>query len=368
MKGGELAMDRKLSKLGILLIIFTLMFLAACEGMVSPKPIERKEPVQEQNTEIDDKKLKIGFSMDTLEEERWPKDRDLFKEGVEALGSEVVIREAKGDDALQIVQAETLISEGIDILVIVPHNAEAVATIVNKAHSAGIKVISYDRLVKNSAIDLYISFDNELVGELQAKAITKLVPKGKYAYIGGANTDNNAHLIKKGVFSVLQPLIDKGDIQVVYDQWTENWSPENARANMEEALRINDNDIDAVIAANDSTAGGIIEALAAQGLVGKIPVAGQDADLAAAQRIVEGTQTMTIYKPIKTLAYEAAKVAIQMAKGEEIVTDRKINNGKMDIPSLLLPPIPVDKKNMDETIIADGFHLREDVYRGKSEK
>lgn len=355
-------MVRKLRKAFLLNLIFLLMLLAACEERVSTIPRESIEPEKERNTHLKEN-LKIGFSMDTLEEERWARDRDLFKEAVMALGAEVVIREAKGDDTLQIVQAETLISEGIDLLVIVPHNAEAVATIVSKAHSAGIKVISYDRLVNNSSVDLYISFDNELVGELQAQNITKLVPKGKYVYIGGANTDNNAHLVKKGVFNVLQSFIDRGDIQIVYDQWTENWTPENARANMEAALKINNNEIDAVIAANDATAGGVIKALEAQGLAGKIPVAGQDADLAAAQRIVEGTQTMTIYKPINTLAYEAARAAIKMAKGETIATDRKINNGKLEIPSLLLTPIAVDKNNIDETIIADGFHLRNEVYR-----
>jgi D-xylose transport system substrate-binding protein len=355
-------MGRKLRKAGLLNFIFHLLFMVACEGNVSKEPIKSREPKKEITTPVEEK-IKIGFSMDTLEEERWPKDRDLFMEAVEALGAEVIIREAKGDDALQIVQAERLISEGIDLLVIVPHNAEAVATIVNKAHSAGIKVISYDRLVKNSSVDLYISFDNELVGELQAQAITRLVPKGKYVYIGGANTDHNAHLLKKGVFNVLQPFIDRGDIQIVYDQWTENWDPENARTYMEAALKINKNEIDAVIAANDATAGGVIEALAAQGLTGKIPVAGQDADLAAAQRIVEGTQTMTIYKPIQTLAYEAAIVAIKMVNGETIPTDRKVNNGKLEIPSLLLPPIAVDKNNMDKTIIEDGFHFRDEVYK-----
>ncbi|MBT2704331.1 D-xylose ABC transporter substrate-binding protein [Chryseobacterium sp. ISL-80] len=343
-------------------LIFLLILLAACEEGVTPKLKENKEPEYESVVTDFDKKLKIGFSMDTLEEERWPRDRDFFKEAVESLGAEVVIREAKGDDTLQIVQAETLISEGVDLLVIVPHNAEAVATIVNKAHSSGIKVISYDRLVKNSSVDLYISFDNELVGELQAQAITKLVPKGKYVYIGGANTDNNAHLLKKGVFNVLQPFIDRGDIQVVYDQWTENWTPENAFANMEAALEINNNEIDAVIAANDATAGGVIKALEAQGLEGEIPVAGQDADLAAAQHIVQGTQTMTIYKPIKTLAYEAARAAIKMAGGETVATNRKMNNGKLEIPSLLLSPIAVDKDNIDDTIIADGFHKRDEVY------
>lgn len=358
-------MATTLRKVGLWILLFLLMILTACEEEVSPKN-EKKEPKNEGVADSGDK-LKIGFSMDTLEEERWPRDRDFFKEAVESLGADVMIREARGDDSLQIVHAETLISAGVDVLVIVPHNAEAVATIVNKAHNAGIKVISYDRLVKNSSVDLYISFDNELVGELQAKAITKLVPKGKYVYIGGANTDNNAHLLKQGVFNVLQPLIDKGDIQIVYDQWSENWTPENAYANMQAALKTNNNEIDAVIAGNDGTASGVIKALEAQGLAKKIPVAGQDAELAAAQRIVQGTQAVTIYKPIKTLAYEAAKAAIKMAEGETVKTNRKMNNGKLEIPSLLLTPIAVDKNNIDDTIIADGFHQRDQVYEKPTE-
>jgi D-xylose transport system substrate-binding protein len=308
-------------------------------------------------------KIKIGFSMDTLEEERWLKDRDLFKEAVEKLGAEVEIMAANGDDALQISQAESLISQGVDLLVVVPHNAEATAAIVGKAHLAGIKVISYDRLVKNADIDLYISFDNEKVGEMQAEAITKLVPKGKYIYIGGAVTDNNAHLFKKGVFNVLQPSIDRGDITVVYDQWTENWTPTNAYKNMQAALKANHNQIDAVIAANDATAGAVIKALAEQGLEGKIPVAGQDAELAAAQRIVEGTQTMTVYKPIRVLTREAAKVAVEMAKGEAVFAGKRVNNGKIEVPSVLLLPTAVNQSNIDWTIIKDGFHSREEVYK-----
>jgi D-xylose transport system substrate-binding protein len=301
--------------------------------------------------------------MDTLQEERWQKDRDLFRAAAEALGAEVEVMEANGDDAKQISQVETLISQGVDILVIVPHNAEATAAIVKKAHSAGIKVLAYDRLIKNADIDLYVSFDNEKVGELQAKAITSLVPVGKFVYIGGADTDNNAHLFKKGVFNVLQPLIDRGDITVVYDQWTKDWVPANALANMEAALEANDNRIDAVVAANDGTAGGVIQALSAQGLAGRIPVAGQDAELAAAQRIVEGTQTMTVYKPIKALAEKAAELAVKLAKGESPGAVRKVNNGKIEVPSVLLSPIAVDKYNIDETIIADGFHSKADVYK-----
>ena len=219
--------------------------------------------------------------------------------------------------------------------------------------------------MKNANIDLYVSFDNEEVGELQAKDITKLVPKGKYVYIGGADTDNNAHLFKKGVFNVLQPLIDNGDIKIVYDQWTKDWTPANALVNMQDALKANHNQIDAVIAANDATAGGIILALKEQGLAGKIPVAGQDAELAAVQRIVKGTQTMTVYKPIKALTMKTADLAVKMAKGEKLSATRKVNNGKIEVPSVFLSPIGVDKLNLDATIIADGYHSRQDIYKNQ---
>lgn len=304
----------------------------------------------------------IGFSLATLQEERWQRDRDLFVAAAEKLGAKVEVQAANNDEAKQISQAENLISQGVDVLVVVPQNADAAAAIVEKAHEAGVKVLAYDRLIRNSDLDLYVSFDNEKVGELQASAITKLVPKGKYVYIGGADTDNNAHLFKKGAFNILQPLIDSGDIEVVYDQWTRDWNPANALANMENALTANNNQIDAVVAANDGTAGGVIQALAAQGLAGKVPVSGQDAELAAVQRIVEGTQTMTVYKPIKALAEKAAELAVQLAKGEQIATDAAINNGKIDVPSVLLTPIAVTKDNIDDTIIADGFHSKEDVY------
>jgi D-xylose transport system substrate-binding protein len=312
-----------------------------------------------------DDKIVIGFSMDTLQEERWQRDRDLFVAKAEELGAEVIVQSANSDDAKQIAQAENMISQGVDVLVVVPHNAEASAAIVEKAHAAGIKVLSYDRIIKNADVDLLITFDNELVGELQAKAIVEQVPKGKYVYIGGADTDYNAHLFKKGAFSVLQPLIDSGDIEIVYEQWTKDWNPANALANMENALTANDNKIDAVVAANDGTAGGVIQALASQGLAGKIPVSGQDAELAATQRIVEGTQTMTVYKPIKNLAIKAAESVIKMAKGETVETNATVNNGKIDVPSILLEPIGVNKDNIDETVIADGFHSKEDVYKNQ---
>lgn len=336
-------------------LLFFGVILAGCE---EDKPVV---PVHKEKEEAPGP-VKVGFSMDTLEEERWVRDRDLFKQAVEEQGAEVLITEARGDDALQVLQAETLIAEGVDVLVIVPYNAEAAAAIVQKAHKAGIQVVSYDRLVRNADIDLYVSFDNERVGELQADAVTELVPKGKYVYIGGAETDYNAHLLKKGVFDVLKEPIDRGEIQVVYDEWTDNWLPENAYDNMKEALEANGQDIDAVIAANDATAGMAEKALEEAGLAGKIPVAGQDAELNAVRRIVQGTQAMTVYKPINILAEEAAALAISIARGEYIDTDKKINNGKIEVPSVLLQPTAVNKANLDTTIIADHFHTREEVY------
>ncbi|MBB6176456.1 D-xylose transport system substrate-binding protein [Anoxybacillus tengchongensis] len=316
-----------------------------------------------ESTKKDDDKIVIGFSMDTLKEERWQRDKELFEAKVKELGAEVKTLAANGDDAAQLSQAEQLISEGVDVLVVVPHNAEASAAIVEKAHKEGIPVISYDRLIKNAEVDYYVSFDNVRVGEMQAQAIVDKAPKGNYVYIGGADTDNNAHLFRQGAMNVLKPLEEKGDIKIVYDQFSKDWKPEEALKNMENALTANNNNIQAVVAANDGTAGGVIQALAAQGLAGKVPVSGQDAELAALQRIVEGTQTMTVYKPIKAIATKAAEMAVALAKGEKIETNQTVSNGKIDVPSVLLDPIAVTKENVLDTVIKDGYHKLEDVFK-----
>jgi D-xylose transport system substrate-binding protein len=316
-----------------------------------------------ESTKKDGDKIVIGLSMATLKEERWQRDKELFEAKVKELGAEVKTLAANGDDAVQLSQAEQLISEGVDVLVVIPHNAEASAPIVDKAHKEGIPVIAYDRLIKNADVDYYVSFDNVRVGEMQAQAIVEKAPKGNYVYIGGADTDNNAHLFRQGAMNVLKPLEEKGDIKIVYDQFSKDWKPEEALKNMENALTANKNNIQAVVAANDGTAGGVIQALAAQGLAGKVPVSGQDADLAALQRIVEGTQTMTVYKPIKAIATKAAEMAVALAKGEKIETNQTVSNGKIDVPSVLLDPIAVTKENVLDTVIKDGYHKLEDVFK-----
>ena len=310
------------------------------------------------------KKIKIGFSMDTLKEERWHRDRDLLVKRAGELGAEVLVQAANGNDALQNSQAENMLTQGVDVLLVAPHNGKTAAVIVEAAHRAGVPVIAYDRLINDAEVDLYISFDNERVGQMQADYLVKRKPKGNYVLIGGAPTDNNAHLYHQGQRKVLDPYVARGDIFIVADQWARDWLAVEALKIMENALTRSDNKVDAVVAANDGVAGGAIQALAEQKLAGATLVSGQDAELSACQRIAAGTQSMTVYKPIERLAFKAAEVAVRLARKQpQGETTRGIGNGRIDVPSILLEPIAVDKDNLVATVIADGYQKLEDVYR-----
>ncbi|MDA1190213.1 MAG: D-xylose ABC transporter substrate-binding protein [Candidatus Poribacteria bacterium] len=311
-------------------------------------------------------KLKIGLSMDSLRVERWKRDRDLFIAKAESLGAEVFVQNADGDPIKQNAQAENLLTRGVDVLVVIPRDGVTAAQIVNAAHAENVPVLAYDRIIRDSDLDLYISFDNERVGYLQAEALTQVAPSGNYFLLGGAPSDNNALLLRAGQMRALQPLIDAGSIRIVGNQFTDNWEPNIALKHVENALTANQNRIDAVVASNDGTAGGAIEALRAQGLDGKVAVSGQDADLAACQRIVEGSQTMTVYKPLAPLAERAAELAVALARKEAVATEKTVANGKIDVPAVLLDPVVVTKENLDATIIGDGFHAVADVYANVS--
>lgn len=350
-------MNKKLTIILFLAVGFYVLFAMACSQ--SPQ----QNPGNNTAAPAKSGKLRIGLSMDTLKEERWQKDRDVFVKRAEELDAEVLVQSADGKDETQIKQAEALLTLGVDVLVIIPHNAEVCSTIVDAAKRQNIPVISYDRLIKNSEPDLYISFDNEKVGEMQAKYLVEKAPKGNYFLIGGAQTDSNARMLREGQMKILQPFIDRGDVKIVADQWSRDWAADEALKHTEDALTINNNDVAAVVASNDGTAGGAIQALSTQKLGGKVLVSGQDADLAALQRIVAGTQTMTVYKPVSKLAVRAAEAAVALAKKEKLETNGKVNNGKFDIPSILLEPISVDKSNLDETVIKDGYQKREDIYK-----
>ncbi len=309
------------------------------------------------------KTVKIGMVIDDLRLERWQKDRDIFVDRAESLGAKVYVQSANGNEQTQISQVENMISRGVDVLVIIPTNGEVLSNVIKDAKRDGIRVLAYDRLISNAELDFYLSFDNEKVGEMQAQALIDQKPTGKYFLMGGSPMDNNAKLFRKGQMNVLQPKIDSGDIKVVGDQWADYWLAENALKIMENALTANHNDIDVVVASNDSTAGGAIQALEAQGLAGKVLISGQDADLAAVRRIVDGTQTMTIYKPITLLATRAAEIAVDLGNDKEPANNASLNNGLKDVPAWLLEPITVNKTNLKTTVIADRFHSEQDVYR-----
>lgn len=310
-----------------------------------------------------DKKIRIGLSMDTLKEERWQRDRDLFVAKAKELGADVLVQAANGNDSLQISQSENLLTQGIDVLVVVPHNGVVAAAIVQAAHKAGKKVIAYDRMIENSDVDLYISFDNKEVGRMQGRFALERVPKGNYLVIGGAPTDHNAKMYRDGQMEILDPAVSRKDITIVAKPWAREWLASEALKETENALSRTKDNIQAIVAPNDGTAGGVISALKSQNLAGKVVVTGQDADLAACQRIVEGTQSMTVYKPIHLLAQQAATAAVSLAKGQTPATKATVNNGKKDVPAILLTPVLVDKSNIDSTVIKDKYHARQDVYK-----
>jgi D-xylose transport system substrate-binding protein len=300
---------------------------------------------------------KIGFSIDDLRLERWSRDRDYFVAAAEKMDAKVFVQSADANEQKQISQIENLISRGVDVIVIVPFNATVLTNAVAEAKKAGIKVVSYDRLILNADIDAYISFDNAKVGELQASSLVAIKPKGNYYLLGGAPTDNNAKVLREGQMKVLQPLIDKGDIKVVGKQWVKDWSASEALSIVENALTANGNKIDAVVASNDATAGGAIQALAAQKLSGKVPVSGQDADLAAVKRVIAGTQAMTVYKPLKVIATEAARLSVQLVRNQAPSFNASYPNGMKNVSTLLLAPVALTKANVN-VLTTDGFYTK----------
>lgn len=310
----------------------------------------------------DKKDIKIGFLIDALWEERWGRDMELFTKNVKNYGAQVYAKSASGQKDLQEKMARELIKQGVDVLVVVPNSSISAKSIVDLAHKNGVKVIAYDRMIRDCNLDYYVSFDSRKVGEIQAEYLVKKFPKGNYILVGGSKEDDNAKLLWEGQHKVLDPYVKRGDIKIVSETWTEGWNPEIAYENVSQALRENKYNIAAVLASNDGCAGTAFQALSERKLAGKVGLTGQDADIAACQRIVEGTQSMTVYKPIEKLALKAAEIAVMLAKSKKVPTETKLNNGMVDVPSFLIDPACVDKNNIDEIVIGDGWQKKREVY------
>lgn len=339
------------------MMLITILMVIAYK-LFLPQTTELQEELAVAN-DVD--RIKIGFSLGTLKEERWFKDRDILMSKVQSYGAEIYVHNANNDDLDQIKQVQSLIDEGIDVLILVPNDMEKASQAVALAKKAGVMVISYDRLVMDEDIDLYISFDNEKVGSLMAEALVKQQPKGQYLIINGAPTDHNTTMIKNGYDKVLEPYIKSGEISIIKEAWANNWMREEA-FDVTDQLLSDRNKIDAILSGNDSLADGAVEALSQRRMATDVVVVGQDADLAACQRIANDLQLMTVYKPIDKIASVTAELAVKMAKGEEIETSKTIDVKGTKVPYFVIEPLTIYKDNIDDIIIRDGFHRRNEIY------
>jgi D-xylose transport system substrate-binding protein len=332
-----------------LIKLFTLFFLAAflLNACTSKK----------------DKSVEVGLLIHSFDNERWEKDRDYFVEKVEELGGTVKVESADNDASKQLAQAKELLANGVDVLVVVAVDQFAAAEIVHEAHARNVKVISYDRLIKNCKLDYYVSTDNVEVGELQANYLTRIKPVGKYALIGGAKNDNNSMFLYLGQMNELAPLVEKGDIKIVYNEFTEEWGENEGYEHTINILKM-DSEVDAIIAGNDAIALGAIKALGEARLEHNVLVAGMDADLENLQEIVAGHQTCTIYKPYEKLAATAAEIAVRLGKGEEGERSfETISNGEVLVPSVFHEGVVVNRENLKLTVVSEGYQKEEEIYK-----
>ncbi len=319
--------------------------------------------------------VKIGLLMETFNLDRWKRDETYFTNKANSLDAEVLRAVADGDQNRQNDQASNFITQGVNGLVVIPKNLKTAARIIKIAHENKVPVLAYDRLIVDCDLDVYVTFDNEKVGYLQAEGILQKVPQGNYILLGGASSDNNAKLLRQGQLRAIKEYEQKTGkkINILADPFLDNWDREEARrkiSNLLTKFKAEGKRVDAIVASNDATAGGVVAALMAENLQGKVAVSGQDAELTACQRIAEGTQTVTVYKPIKKLAETSAEIIVRMAKGEkpeEIIKSlgykvQHINNGYKEVPSIFLTPILVNKENLINTVVIDGWHKLKNVY------
>jgi D-xylose transport system substrate-binding protein len=315
----------------------------------------------------DGNKLKIGFSIEDMKGERWQTDLNSFEVRAKQLGAEVISDDAGGDDDRQFHQVQDMIKAGIKVLVLLPRDTAKASRIVDAAKSAVVKVISYDRLVQNSDVDLYVSFDRLEIGTMQAEYLVRHAPTGNYVLIAGSPNDEGAKTLHDAQTNVLRPYIARGDIKVIADAYTKDWLPSEAYLFMLKAIDSSQGKMAAVLASNDGLAGGAIQALREHNLAGKVLVSGQDADLAAVICIAQGTQTMTVYKPIVNEAVTAAEEAVRLAKGEKTHADGAMSNGKIKVPTIMLKPVLVTKDNIKTTVVKDGFQTLKSINQALSQ-
>jgi len=303
----------------------------------------------------------VGVSWSNFQEERWKTDEAAIRAALDAAGASYISTDAQSSASKQLSDVESLIAQGADALIILAQDSQAIGPAVTAAVNEGIPVVGYDRLIEDPNA-FYLTFDNVEVGRMQARAVLEEQPTGNYVMIKGSPTDPNADFLREGQQEVLQDAIDAGDITIVAEAYTDGWLPANAQRNMEQILTAQDNEVDAVVASNDGTAGGAIAALTAQGMDG-IPVSGQDGDHAALNRIAQGTQTVSVWKDARDLGREAGEIAVALAGGTPMDAiegaEEWTSPGGTTLVAKFLEPVPVTAENL--TAVTDAGWIEVDA-------
>lgn len=338
-----------MKKLGLTVIAALLLFaLSGCLPHTS-------EPVQGSS---EPQSILIGLSMDSFVIERWQRDRDVFVAHAKELGMEVLVQDAGGVASEQKEQIRYFIRKGVQAIVVVAVDCYHLKDVISEAKAAGILVVAYDRLIMDAPVDLYVSFDNEQVGRLMGENMVENVRKGgKIVCINGSEADNNVAEVRGGFLDV----IGKSSLEIVYTVFCHNWQAQDAYDYIQQILAQGIK-FDGVMCGNDDLASMVYKALSERAMIDSVVMVGQDADLAACQRIVAGWQSMTVHKQVENLARCAAESIHTMLEGGKVTATRSMNNGSMEVPSILLSPVAVTRQNIDEIIVASGFHTRDDVY------
>ena len=305
----------------------------------------------------------VGVSWSNFQEERWKTDEAAIKAQLEKAGAKYISADAAGSPEKQLGDIDGLISKGAKVLIVLAMDKDAILPAVNKAAKQKIPVVAYDRLIEAPGV-FYITFDNKEVGRMQARAVFAAQPKGNYVMIKGSPTDPNANFLREGQQEIIDAAVKKGDIRIVGEEYTEGWKPEVAQKNMEQIITKNGGKIDAVVASNDGTAGGVVAALSAKGIKG-IPVSGQDGDHAALNRVAMGLQTVSVWKDARDLGREAAAAAVALAAGKKPEGSTSWNGGekKIALDSRFLKPVPITRDNL-EVVVKAGWIKKEALCKG----
>ena len=305
----------------------------------------------------------VGVSWSNFQEERWKTDEAAIKAELAKHGASYISADAGGSPEKQLSDVDSLVAKGAKVLIILAMDKDAIVPALTKAKQRNIPVVAYDRLIDQPGV-FYITFDNKEVGRMQARAVLAAKPKGNYVMIKGSPTDPNADFLREGQQEILATAIKGGAIKIVGEEYTEGWKPEVAQKNMEQILTRNGNKVDAVVASNDGTAGGVVAALSARGISG-VPVSGQDGDQAALNRVAMGTQTVSVWKDARDLGREAADAAVDLAGGKPVPGTVKWTGGdhKVTLDSKFLKPVAVTSANLDAVVKA-GWISKDNLCRG----